>query len=394
MKFDNVALYKPEGGKTYCFKIPAWAKPNKRHCNTHQANKEEAAKVRDEYLTQMQSQGHGLVFNDAYLDKVIEAYFASKGYLAKRSFTAYTSTVLEFQDFVTSKMGRIPKIQEIDKPLCEAYLQGLLNRGLNPHTRNDRRNILTNLFRYAVDNNWLHKNPVSKIGKIEEVESDHPDPLSLNEVKSILDYLKVLNSSDNKYRCKCYYEIMAVVYYTGARISEVTHLFKTDVDFAMCRINIRSKIIPKEFSGEIGRDNKPIVKKYRTKTKRQWSTPIVPELEIIVRQWMKQVKDNPSPLLFPNLNSCPVDTDDVYNVVRKVMQKLGFSAERISRPLHRGRHTFASITRQKGVEEPLVQQALGHKSNIMTRHYTHLDPRHIRDEFRGLSYGQGEQGKV
>ena len=144
----------------------------------------------EEFLTQRLKQVQGIVFDEAYLDKVIEAYLTAKGYLAKRSFTAYKSTVLEFKGFVVSKLARIPKIQEIDKPLVEAYLQGLLDKGLNPHTRNDRRNILTNLFIYAVDNNWLLKNPVEKIKKIPEPDSDYPKPLSEEEVTKILDYLK------------------------------------------------------------------------------------------------------------------------------------------------------------------------------------------------------------
>lgn len=80
--------------------------------------------------------------------------------------------------------------------------------------------------------------------------------------------------------------------------------------------------------------------------------------------------------------------------MKKVMGKLGFPQEKIARPLHRGRHTFTSITRQKGVEEPLVQQALGHKTNIMTRHYTYLSPEHIRNKFDRLSYGQSQKRKL
>lgn len=391
MKFDNVALYKPSGGKTYCFKIPNWAKPTKRHFNTHQAIKKEAERVREEYLTQCQSQVSNQTYEKAFLDRAIETYLEAKRYLAETSFKKYKQTVFEFKDFVISKLGKIPKIQEIEKPLIEAYLQSILDNGKSTQTRNDKRNIITNLFGYAVNNRWgITNNPVSKIAKINETESEHPEPLNQVEVKTLLDYLKRLNLQDKKYRCKCYYEIMAVVYYAGLRISEVTHLFKTDVDY---KIDIRNKTLPKEYSGKVSKDGQPIPKEYRTKTKRNWEAPIVPELEEILKHWLVKVKDNLSPLLFPNLNGCPIDTDDIYRVVKKALVKLGFPPDKINRPLHRGRHTFTSISRQK-VEEALVQQALGHKSNIMTRHYTHLTPEYIRNKFKGLSYGQGKKGKV
>jgi len=393
MKFDIVTLYKPKNCKTYCFKVPTWAKPDNRHFNTHQPVKKDAERVRDEYLTQLWNRVNNQTYTEAYLDRVIETYLESKKYLAETSFKKYRQTVQEFKDFIVSRLAKIPKIQEIEKPLIEAYLQNLLDNGKSTQTRNDKRNILTNLFIYAVDNKWLLTNPVKKIKKIDETESEHPEPLNQEEVGTLLNYLKNLNLTIKKYRCKCYYEIMAVVYYAGLRISEVTHLFKADIDFVLYRIAIHNKILSKEYSGRISEGGQKIAKEYQTKTKRNWYAPIVPELEDILKQWLAKVKNNPSPLLFPNLNGCPIDTDDIYKVVKKAMIKLGFPPDKVNRPLHRGRHTFASITRQK-VEEALVQQALGHTSNIMTRHYTHLAPDHIRNKFKGLSYGQGEKGKV
>jgi integrase len=379
MKFDNVTLYKPSGGKTYCFKIPNWAKPNKRHFNTRQAIKKEAEKVRDDFLTQRLSRVNNQTFTEAYLDKVIEVYLTAKGYLARRSFKAYRSTILEFKDFVTSKLGKVPGIQDIEKPIVEAYLQGLLDKGLSPHTRNDRRNIITNLFGYAVDNNWLEKNVVTKISKIPEPDSAHPAPLSEDEVESLLNECKRMKK-DNRYQIKCYYEIMAIIFYAGTRANEVTHLLKTDIEFIQHRIFLHNKMIGKEI--------------YRTKTKRDWYTPIVPELKPILEKWLMKVKDNPSPLLFPNSNGKPIKIDHIYNEMKKAMQRIRFTPDRISSPLHRGRHTFASLTRKNGAEEPLVQGALGHKTNTMTRHYTHLSSEHIMKEFSKLSYGQSKKGKV
>lgn len=378
MKFGGVALYKPKGGKTYCFKIPAWVKPTKRHFNTHQANKEEAVKIRDDYLAQMQSQAQGLVFNDACLDKVIEAYLVAKGYLAKRSIVSYKATVFEFRDFVISKLGRMPKIQEIDKTLCEGYLQGLSDKGLNPHTRNDRRNIIANLFNYAVDSNWLHKSPLKKIKKVPEPESEHPDPLQSYWVNKILNYLKKMKRSA-AFQIKCYFEITALVYYAGLRVSEGIHLLKDDLEFNLYRIKVHGKMINRE--------------EYRTKTKRIWYAPINKELELILRNWLSDTKDDPSPLLFPNSNGNPIKYDHILNTIKKAMRQLGFPPEIVAEPFRRGRHTFTSNARQQGVEESIVQQALGHKSNIMTRHYTHLSPQHIRNKFNKVSYGQNKRAR-
>lgn len=379
MKFDKVGLYKPKGCKTYCFKIPMWAKPNKRHFNTRQSTKEEAEKVRDDFLTQKHNQVQGIIFNEAYLDKAIEAYMVAKGYLAKRSFTAYRGTVLGFKDFVAGKLGRIPKVQEIKKPLCEEYLQGLSDKGLNPHTRNDKRNIIANFFNYTVDNDWLLKSPIKKIPKITEPESEHPEPFNEKEVEMVLNELKRMKKN-KRYKHKCYYEIMAIAYYAGARITEVTNLLRSDIDFNNYGIKLHNKTV----NGEI----------YNTKTKRNWKPPITSELEPILRNWLKVTQGNPSDLLFPNSNGKPIKYDHIYNTIKRVIMGLGFSPDKIIKPCHRARHTFTSNQRRAGVDESLVQQALGHKSNIMTRHYTHLDPKYVRDRFNKVSYGQGKKGKV
>jgi|GEM_PF-5464346 len=395
MKFNQVKLYLPQGGKTYCFKVPSWAHPKKRHFNTRQSAKKEAENIRDDYLTQCQVRGNNQVYQDAFLDQVIDAYLTSKGHLAKTTHKKYTQTLNEFKDFVVSRLARMPKIQEIEKRLIEIHLQALLDRGLLPQTRNGKRDTISSLFIYAVDSNWLDRNPVEKIKGIEELEPKSPDPLSLGEVKVILDYLKNLglSVSGKKNRCQCYYQIMAVVYYAGLRITEVTHLLKTDIIFEEHRIRVENKILPKEYSGERDKEGRSVEKNYRTKTKRKWYPPIVPELEVILKEWMVMVKDNPAPLLFPNLNDRPVDYDDIYKTVKKAMIRLGFPPEKISSPLHKGRHTFASITVPLA-GEPLVQKALGHKSNIMTRKYTHLSPDYVYSQFKELSYGQDKKGSV
>ena len=380
-RFDNVKLYKPPGGKTYCFKIPSYLKPDKRNFNTRESNKNNAERVRDNYLNQLEVKVNNQTFTEAYLDRAIEAFMDSKAGSARKTILKYKATTLEFQGFVLLRMGKIPRMQDIDKPTVEAYLKSILDKGLNPHTRNDKRNIIASLFNYAVDNDWLVKSVVKKIGKIEEPESAHPDPHTEEEVNSVLDECKNMKQS-KQYPIKCYFEIMAIIYYAGLRISEVTHLCLDDIAFNERRILVRNKTI----------NYGDIEEEYRTKTKRNWHPPINLVLEIILKNWLKERPKINSPLLFPNANGRPMDEDSIAKLMRKAMKRLGFAPDRINHPLHRGRHTFTSISR-KGVDEPLVQGALGHKTNIMTRHYTHLSPDFIADKFNKVSYGQNKDGE-
>jgi integrase len=382
MKFNQVKLYKPPGGNTYCFKIPSHLKPKKRHFNTRQTNKDEAEKVRDDYLTQMESRANNQVFTEATLDKAIDAYLTARGSLAKKSLIKYKAAVLEFKLFIVQRLGVMPRLQDIDKPLIESYLQWLIDpkpvgKQSNPHTRNDKRNILTNFFIYTVDNGWLEKNPVAKIKKIDEPDSVHPEPLNSGEVGRLLNQLKLMKKDSERVVDQCCYEITAIAYYAGARVSEALHLFKTDIIFSERRIFLHNKIIDGI--------------QYYTKTRKDRYVPIVPELEAILRAWVKEVKNNPSPLLFPSADGSSIHYDRCYETAIEAMRRAGLPPKE---PFHRGRHTFTSLSIKEGVSEALVQGALGHKTPIMTRHYTHLDPIHIAKQFSSLSYGQNKKGKT
>ena len=99
MKFTQVKIYKPPGGNTYCFKIPTHLKPVKRHFNTRQTNKDEAERIRDEYLTQMVSRANNQIFTEAYLDMTIDAFLTAKAGNAKKTRIKYKSALLEFKEF-------------------------------------------------------------------------------------------------------------------------------------------------------------------------------------------------------------------------------------------------------------------------------------------------------
>ena len=386
MKFNQVKLYKPPGVHTYCFKVPLWAKPTKRHFNTRQSIKEEAERVRDEYLTQCQVRGSNQIFTEAYLDMTIDAFLTAKAGNAKKTRIKYKSALLEFKEFVVSRSGKMPRMQDIEKPLVEAFLQDVLNKPSNPHTVNDKRDIVASLFNYAVDNDWLVKSVVKKIKKLPEPESNSPDPLNQDEVIRVLDGCKKMDEEGQE-SVDCFYEIMATIFYAGLRASEVTHLFPTDLDFKQGRILLRNKKIDYGDSDEI----------YRTKTKLHWFPPINDTLEAILKGWLKRREESKSPLLFPYIDGGPISVDYLFKKMKVIMERANFAPDRIARPLHRGRHTFASEATIAGVEEKYIQAALGHKTNAMTRKYVHLSPRFIADKFNKVSYGQntkdGHNGK-
>lgn len=379
MKLKIPKVYRPQIKKSgkiyiqkeYVCKLPIWACDNSadRYFNTHKTIKDEAEKSVRDYLLQIHSQYRGKVFEEAYLDSVIEAYLNAKTGLSRKGFKKYRQVVMDFRSYIVSQFGYEPKMEEIKKIHIEGFLANLLNKGQSFKTHNVKRNVLTNLFGYAKDNNWISYNIVTKIPRTRE-DDHYTQPLTVDEVSQVLYSLK--NDKSLLLKNNCYYEIMAVIYYAGLRISEVTHLLKSDIDFNTHTIHIHNKKLAN--------------KEYRTKTGKNWRARMNGELEEILRNWLQRNEDNESPLLFPSTVGTPIKTDFIALRVKKIMRATGICEEKISRALHRGRHTFCSLAMESGISESDVQDALGHSSNIMTKHYTHLSDEYKRKQFDKLSF--------
>ena len=367
--FKKPYLYIPKTCTTYCFRLPSGLDPKRHQVNTWSTDEKEAARIRDDIVKQTMARRDGQIYEEAYLDKAVEAYLNAKGGLNRKTHKRYSAVVHDFMGYVVSELKHMPTMAEVKRPVIDKYLGSLLTKGRCTNTVNDIRNILTNLFIYAVDNNWVQINPVHKIKKLPEPER-HFEPLTMDEVRQILEHLK--NERNNHRRLECYYEVMAVIYYAGLRISEVTHLLRSDVDLNTHTLLIHNKTI----GGT----------QYVTKTKRNWRAPINAELEIILKEWLEKTKDNGTELLFPNSKNKPIKNDHIGKEVKKVMRILKFSEKKMKKPLHGGRHAFCSHALASGVPEMIVQNALGHKSNVMTRHYAHMSPQYVREQFDKLKY--------
>jgi integrase len=66
--------------------------------------------------------------------------------------------------------------------------------------------------------------------------------------------------------------------------------------------------------------------------------------------------------------------------VRKAFENAVTGAKLEDFHFHDLRHTFASRYVMRGGSLPALQQILGHATLAMTMRYSHLSPRHLRDE--------------
>jgi len=165
-----------------------------------------------------------------------------------------------------------------------------------------------------------------------------PTVLSVDEVRRLLSVPMNL-----KHRA-----MLSLVYATGARLNEATHLQVSDIDGARMMVHIRN-----------GKGGKPRM------------VPMSPALREVLREYWRA--ERPRDYLFPGV--MPGDP-----VCESTLQKACWVARvraRIEKPasVHTLRHSYATHLLELGVDLRTIQKLLGHSSLSTTAIYVHVTGR-------------------
>jgi len=325
-------------------------------------NKAEAQDMARNYLNQrMLKKVHG--FNSkADIHIAIERYLKDKfatTLTTKKSKQRYEGVIRRFQEF--ARRHFVENISDVKTEIIREYLV-LRAEEIKDKTWNVERMVISNFFKYCIDNDWAIKNPVSKIPS-KQLTLPHVEHLDEDEVGVLLEQIKAKN-----YKVP-YYELITTLLYTGMRVNEAVHLTKRDVDMGRWLIAIQEKVI----NGNL----------WRPKTKDKRYVPIPDELKSIIRQQMRSEGE----LLFQNSNGNLLMDRRILERVKSCCKKAGLKEVHV----HSLRHTFTSIASMKGIDPLLIQDVLGHKSDSMTRRYRHMSPDFLQKQFEGFKYGEKEE---
>ncbi|MBJ7347731.1 MAG: tyrosine-type recombinase/integrase, partial [Thermoleophilaceae bacterium] len=153
--------------------------------------------------------------------------------------------------------------------------------------------------------------------------------------------------------------LLELMYACGLRVSEVTALEVTDVDFEEGILRAR------------GKGNKERL------------VPIGSAALMALRVFMRDgrprlIKDRPQRYLFVNFRGGQLTRQGLYKIVCKYADKAGFG-DRMSP--HTLRHTFATHLLNGGCDLRSVQEMLGHADVSTTQTYTHLSTERLKDVY-------------
>lgn len=250
---------------------------------------------------------------------------AEKRNLKETTINAYCNSVGYFLHNVNKDISALTT-DDVDAFLTEKRLSGL-----KPQTYNHYHASIRFFFKRILKMNWDDED-------IPRMKLDHsmPTVLSRNEIQSIIEHTPNLKHK----------AIIATMYSSGLRVSEVVHLHYDDISRTNRTIHVR--------------ESKSRRDRYTILSERN--------LDLLTKYWLQCGK--PRDILFPSSwTGTYLATNSINQFFKKSAVKAGITKHVTS---HCCRHSFASHLFESGVDIKYIQALLGHVDPKSTEVYIHV----------------------
>jgi integrase/recombinase XerD len=244
-------------------------------------------------------------------------------------------------------------LADLDAPVVLAFLDHLESeRGNGARTRNARLAALRSFVQYAASRDPTAWPMAHRVRAIPAKRFSRPllGYLSREETQAVLQAPDATTWSGQRDRM-----LFAVMYNTGARVSEAVGLHRADVTNGQARtLHIRGK----------GRKERLV--------------PLWKETAAALGSWLKRLAPEPEGPLFPNARGQLLTRSGVEDRLALAVGKAGVVCpslrEKAVSP-HTIRHTTAMHLLQSGVDLTIIALWLGHESPETTHQYIEADLR-------------------
>ncbi|MDP7692234.1 MAG: site-specific integrase [Vicinamibacterales bacterium] len=285
--------------------------------------------------------------------------FFCRRLISERGASAHT--VASYRDtfelllrFVARRLGRSPTalaIEDLDAPLMLAFLDHLeTERGNSRRTRNARLTAIHSFMRYVSMRAPTALAVAQRVLAIPTKRVDVPvlGHLTRHEIEALLDAPSATTWSGQRDRV-----LFALLYNTGARVSEVTRLRVADVLLDReCAVLLHGK----------GRKERAV--------------PLWKSTASALRRWLGRIDRSPDASVFPNRVGTALSRSGVAYRLRLAVASAQVRCPSLAtRPIspHTVRHTTAMHLLQAGVDLSVIALWLGHESPMTTHRYLEAD---------------------
>jgi integrase/recombinase XerC len=266
---------------------------------------------------------------------------------------AYQTDIEQFVEYLSSQYA-LSSPDEANQAIVRSWLAKLVDEGLTSRSINRKLSALKAYYNHQLRLGEMKTNPASRVNTL-KIPKRLPVSVSKAEIHSAL-YSQDEHETDFSIRRD--HLILELLYGTGIRLSELTGLKISDVDFGSQTIKVTGKrnkqrIVP------LGNKLLEVIQAYLEERNKLAETGTE---EIILTDKGKKA----------------------YSVFiyRKVTRYLGEAGVKGRKSPHVLRHTFATHMLNAGADLNAIKELLGHASLAATQVYTHVSVEKLKSIYK------------
>lgn len=284
------------------------------------------------------------------IDRFLSHLLYEKGY-SKNTLESYKNDFVEFLFFLSERgLNDIHSIRYQD---LYHYLSRLGEMGLKNSSIERKTASLKSFFKYLLREGVISKNPAALVSSPKK-EKRLPSVLEKVEILSLLSSIPETDARSIRNKA-----MLTILYAGGFRVSEMSGLDLTDVDYREGMVRVlgkggKERIVP------IGETAGKTLIRYLS--------------------WRKELEagNNYERALFLTKSGKRIQDRMVRYILARYLDEL--SIQKHVSP-HTLRHTFATHMLENGASIRVIQEMLGHASLSTTQVYTHLTIEKLKESY-------------
>jgi integrase/recombinase XerD len=276
------------------------------------------------------------------------AYLRVERGLSANTLTNYTHDLNKLQEFA---QGTGKPLHSLSKHDLSACFRVLTESGLSPRTVARVISGARGFYRFLLRDGFIKDDPLANI-LAPQIDKHLPNFLTEEEIERLLNAPDSTNAEGIRDRA-----MLELLYATGLRVSELTGLKATDINFERGLLTCRGKGNKQRYI-PIGRSALSWLEEYKR-----------------VRHLLLEKASVKA--FFVRAGGIPLNRHNFAEILKRYSVKLGF--KNISP--HTLRHSFATHLIQHGADSRSLQALLGHSDLATTQIYTHLSKEHLRQTY-------------
>ncbi|PLR69098.1 tyrosine-type recombinase/integrase [Bacillus sp. UMB0893] len=278
------------------------------------------------------------------------------------TLTNYKIMLIQFLDFCIE--NEVVNVQDVTPNIVKKFIHHYQKKGNNASSTNSKLQRIRVFFNYMIEIEVIDKNPANKIQKAKE--DVRIDVFTDYHIKQMLNYYRRIKQREKAFWAYRDHTIIVTLLGTGIRLSELTSMKWTDIDFQNQTLSV--------FGKNRKRETMPVAEK------------VIKELSAYKIYCEQFFSNEQIPYVFTDRENKELTPNAVKCMFKRLAKIMNFRDVRLS--AHTFRHSFCQRCIHAGMSTFAIQRLMRHSSIAVTQTYAAMwgnDLKEQNDKFNPLN---------